>query len=204
VIVPTGHWFPRSCFPVRRSPVLPFFVSLTLLAPALVAQVPGANDPGACTLITPGEAEAALGAKVVDTQRSDVLYTKGQANDHDGVLHLCVYTVGTKSFRLAYSTNPVTPAGKQKADANTAATQQRMRDQGWTLRSQMFGGIKCWTATAPAGLITNNAGRTACDGEKGKYFVSVVVTVPDPKALVPMETAKQIVETATPRVPLEN
>ena len=200
-MIPAGHWFPRSCFPVPRSPVLLCFVSLTLLAPALVAQVPGANDPGACTLITPGEAEAALGAKVVDTQRSDVLYTKGEANDHDGTLHLCVYTVGTKSLRLAYSTGPVTPAGKQKNDASNAATQQRMRDQGWKLNAQQFGGIKCWTATAPKELITRNAGRTQCDGEKGAYFVTVVITVPDSKALVPMETAKQIVETAIPRVP---
>jgi len=188
----------RSLFPVSCSPLL---LALALLAPPVSAQVPGANDPGACTLITPGEAEAALGAKLVDTQHSDVLYTKGQANDHDGTLHLCVYTVGTASLRLAYSTGPVTPAGKQQNDASNASTQQRMRDQGWKLNAQQFGGIKCWTATAPKELITRNAGRTQCDGEKGAYFVTLVITVPDPKALVPMETVQRLVETAKGRVP---
>ena len=190
---------PRSLVPALPGSLFLLF-SLALFSP-LVAQVPGASDPGACTLITAGEAEAALGGKVVDTQYSNVLYTKGTANDHDGTLHVCVYTVGTASFRLAYSTSPVTSAGKQANTASNAATQQRMRDQGWKLNAQQIGEVKCWTAVAPKELITKNAGRTQCDGEKGAYFVTLVITVPDPKALVPMETVSRLVETARGRVP---
>jgi hypothetical protein len=202
VILSTGQWFPGSRHPLVPHRLAGAVVSVMFLgAFSLAAQVPGATDPGACTLIAPSEAEAALGAKLVDTQHSDVLYTKGQANDHDGTLHLCVYTVGTASVRLAYSTGPVTPAGKQQNDASNASTQQRMRDQGWKLNAQQFGGIKCWTATAPKELITKNAGRTQCDGEKGAYFVTLVITVPDQKALVPMETVQRLVGTAVGRVP---
>ncbi|HUL69788.1 MAG TPA: hypothetical protein VLT17_06135 [Gemmatimonadales bacterium] len=184
--------------------VLATALAIHLQALPAAAQVPGANDPGACTLIAPGEAEAALGSKVVDVQHSDVLYTKGSANDHDGTLHLCVYTVGTASFRLAYSTSPVTPAGKQANNASNASTQQRMRDQGWKLSAQQIGEIKCWTAVAPKELITKNAGRTQCDGEKGAYFVTLVITVPDPKALVSMETTSKLVQLAVPRLPNSN
>jgi hypothetical protein len=173
--------------------------ALTLLAPVASLQAQASQRP--CALLTSAELEGVLGGKVTATQPQEIPYKKDAHNDHDGVLSLCTYQMGARSVMVVYSTQPVTAAGRQQGEAQTAAATDQLRHQGWTIQSHDFGATKCWTGVAPAGTKSALPPSTSCGAVKGSHFVSVTVTSTNTQDRVPMEQAKHIADVATGRLP---
>jgi hypothetical protein len=180
--------------------------SLCLLT-ALI--VPSAADgqtasQKACDLLTAAELQAATGGSVAHSSGTEAPYKKNEAIDHDGVLYECSEAVGTWNLSIKYSTSQVTPEARKKGLATAIEMQEAMRKDGYQVQTKNISGSKCSTIVEPASAKHPEATvlvQTACQLEKGPYFVSITVRPTRSRDLFPMEKVAALAEKAALRLP---
>jgi hypothetical protein len=187
---------------VQRAAVLAAAVVVAFGASGGAAEKPVRSER-ACSLITAGDLDSALGLKGGNPLVGmEIPYTKDANHDHSGSLLMCQGNVGGRYVSVTFGSRPITPAGRKRGEEKIARTQDALRKRGYTIRTGEGDGIECWTMAAPPGDTTGAAMfGTTCGGVKGKDFYSITVSAHSADELIPMDRLRTLARTAASRLP---
>ena len=174
----------------------------TLIWPSVAAAQTVSRN--ACDLVRAAELEATIGGQVTHPLGRETPYRENSQIDHDGVLYECSEGVGTWNVSVKYSTSQVTAEARKAGLVRTIEMQDAMRKDGYQVQTKDINGSKCSVIVESANPNHPEANvliQTACQLEKGLYFVSITVRPIGSRVPISMEKVASLAGKAASRLP---
>lgn len=126
-------------------------VMLLLIVPAAGCFAPLAGAAAKyrpCSLLSPTELEMTLGGKVDQSNEADVTIPDGPFKGE--IMSTCNWTVGSRFVTLNVIRGPRNSQEQAAGVASLRATQDKLKQQGWTVEPANLPGADCVSTKPPA------------------------------------------------------